>query len=254
MPPAMPLIPSHVAALFAAYVLLVAAGLVAGVHAAGRSPRLTGGVAVGLLAWLAASGALARRGALLDWSAVPPRFAIVVLPPLLFAAALAFTPLADRVLRVTPPGWPIAAQTFRVGVEALLWLLSVHGAVAPLMTFHGRNFDVLTGLTAPVAAWLCFGGGRRRTGLALAWNAVGLALLVNVVTHGILSTPAPFQLFHTTPPNTIVARFPTVWLVSFFVPLAFALHALSIRQIVRGLAVPVTSGGGTRARLSATIR
>ena len=249
----MPPIPSHVATLFAAYVLLVAAGVVAGVHAAARTPRLTARVAVGLLAWLAASGALARRGALLDWSAVPPRFAIVVLPPLLFAAALAFTPLADRVLRVTPPGWLIAGQTFRVGVEALLWLLSVHGALAPLMTFHGRNFDVLTGLTAPVAAWLCFGGERRRTRLALAWNAVGLALLVNVVTHGILSTPTPFQVLHTTPPNTIVARFPTVWLVSFFVPLAFALHALSIRQIVRGLTEPVTSTGGTGARVDATI-
>ena len=250
----MPPIPSYVATLFALYVLLVAWGVVAGVHAAGRSPRLTGRIAVGLLAWLAVSAVLARRGLLLDWSAVPPPFLIVVVPPLLFVAALAFTPLADRVLRASPPAWPIAAQTFRVGVEALLWLLSAHGALAPLMTFHGRNFDVLTGLTAPVAAWLCFGGGRRRTGLALAWNAAGLALLMNVVTHGILSTPTPFQVLHTTPPNTIVARFPTVWLVSFFVPLAFALHALSVRQIVRGLTVPVTSGGGTQGRLSATIR
>lgn len=238
----MPPIPPYVAALFAAYVALVAAGLVAGVHAVGGSPRLTGRVAAGLMSWLGVSGLLAWRGLLLDWSAVPPRFALVVLPPLLAVALLAFTPAADALLRATPPAWLIAAQTFRVGVEALLWLLYVHGALAALMTFHGRNFDVLTGITAPVAAWLCFGGGRRRTGAALLWNAAGLALLVNVVVRGVLSTPTPFALIHTTPPNTIVARFPTVWLAAFFVPLAFALHALSIRQVVRGL----THEGGER--------
>jgi hypothetical protein len=52
----------------------------------------------------------------------------------------------------------------------------------------------------------------------------------------MLSAPTPFRRLVTTPPNTIVVRFPTVWLVSLLVPLAFTLHGLSLRQLLRGLA------------------
>ena len=231
----LPPIPAYVALLFGLFCLAVAGGVVAGVRAV-AGPATARRLAVGLAVWLAATGALAASGVLARFDARPPRFLLIVVPALLFPLWLAFSGATDRLLRVTPPAWLVGGQTFRVGVEALLWLLALHGALAPEMTFHGRNLDIVAGLTAPLAAWACFNGGRWRPRLAVAWNVLGLLLLFNVVTVGLLSAPTPFRRLVTDPPNTIVVRFPTVWLVSLLVPLALALHLLSLRQILRGLA------------------
>ena len=231
----LPPVPGHVALLFAAFCLAVAGGVAAGVRAvAGRAAAWR--VTVALALWLAATGAVAASGVLARFDARPPRLLLLVVPALLFPLWLAFSGATDRHLQVTPPAWLVGAQLFRVGVEGLLWLLAVHAALAPEMTFHGRNFDIVAGLTAPLAAWACFGGRRWRPRLAVAWNVLGLLLLLNVVTVGLLSAPTPFRRLITDPPNTIVVRFPTVWLVSLLVPLAFTLHALSLRQPLRGLA------------------
>jgi hypothetical protein len=56
---------------------------------------------------------------------------------------------------------------------------------------------------------------------------------VNVVVHAQLSTPSPFRVFITQPPVTFIAYVPWIWLPAFLVPLAWALHALSIRQLRR---------------------
>jgi hypothetical protein len=230
----LPPIPTHVAVVFAAFCLLVAAVVVAGVGtiAGAAAARRT---AIGLVLWLSVTGVLGASGVLARYGA-PPRFLVVVVPALLFPLWLALTPAADRLLRLTPPGWLVGAQCFRVGVELLLWLLAAHGALSSAMTFHGRNFDVLSGLTAPLVAWLAFGRGRWRPRLAVVWNGLALALLLNVVTVGLLSAPTPFRRIVTDPPNTVIVRYPTVWLVALLVPLAFSLHALSLRQLLRGLA------------------
>lgn len=229
----LPPVPAYVALLFAAFCIVVAGGVVAGVHAvAGVAAARR--VAVAL--WLAATGALAASGLPARFDVRPPPFLLIVVPGLVVPLWLSLSGAADRLLQVTPPAWLVGAQSFRVGVEALLWLLATHGALAPEMTFHGRNLDIVAGLTAPLAAWACFGGGRWRPRLAVAWNGLGLLLLLNVVTVGLLSAPTPFRRLVTSPPNTLVVRFPTVWLVSLLVPLALTLHLLSLRQLVRGLA------------------
>jgi hypothetical protein len=223
-------VPLSISAPFVALVLLLAAALVAGIHrSAGARAATVAGIVIA--AWLAFTGALAARGVLLNFSAVPPRLAIVVLPPVLLALAVGFGGIADGVLRALPPRWPVAAQVFRVGVEVLLWQLAAAGLIARMMTFRGANFDILTGLTAPLVAWLAFRGGRVSRRAVVLWNAAGLALLLNVVLRGLLSAPTPFRMLVTDPPNTIVARFPVVWLPGFFVATALLLHAASLRQM-----------------------
>ena len=231
----LPPIPTYVALLFGAFCVVVAGGMVAGVREA-AGPAVARRVAIALALWLAATGALAASGVLARFDARPPRFLLIVVPGLLIPLWLTLSGAGDRLIRVTPPGWLVGAQAFRVGVEGLLWLLALHGALAPEMTFHGWNLDIVAGLTAPLAAWACFGSGRWRPRLAVAWNVLGLLLLLNVVTVGLLSAPTPFRRLVTTPPNTVVVRFPTVWLVSLLVPLAFTLHGLSLSQLLRRLA------------------
>jgi hypothetical protein len=65
----------------------------------------------------------------------------------------------------------------------------------------------------------------------LAWNILGLALLANIVTIAILSTPVPFRRFIDGPPNLLPSEVPYVWLPSFLVQLALAGHVLVFRRL-----------------------
>jgi hypothetical protein len=98
------------------------------------------------------------------------------------------------------------------------------------MTFEGRNFDVLSGLTAPVIAWLVVRNKTSKTGL-VAWNLICLAILINIIAIAILSTPSPIRVFMNEPANTIVTIFPVSLLPGFLAPFAFALHVFSLKQL-----------------------
>ena len=66
---------------------------------------------------------------------------------------------------------------------------------------------------------------------ALAWNILGLALLVNVVTVAILGTPR-FQYFGPDHLNVWVMQPPFVWLAAVMLLAALAGHLLVFRALV----------------------
>jgi hypothetical protein len=69
--------------------------------------------------------------------------------------------------------------------------------------------------------------------MVLAWNLLGLALLLNILTIAVLATPVPFRQFTDGPPNLLPSTFPYVWLPSFLVQLALASHLLVFRKLRR---------------------
>lgn len=220
-----------VALLYVMLLLGFAHGLRTGGVEAGRCRRWTWTAALGLALWLALTAALALSGALRDFGARPPRVFLVIAPAVLGTLLLGLSPWVGRAVKALPGAWIVAAQSFRVPVEAILWLLVVQRALPEIMTFTGRNWDVVTGLSAPLVAWLGFRHRRPARGAVLLWNLLGLALVTNVVTRGILSAPTPFRVFVTDPPNVIIADFPFVWLPCFVVPVAYFLHIVSLRQL-----------------------
>jgi hypothetical protein len=199
----------------------VSPGAVRGVRVAG----------VALVGWLALIGVLADRGAFDDFLSMPPRFLPVLGLPLLALLALTFSRRMAPVLAALPPAWPVAAQTFRIPVEIVLWRLAVVGAIPELLSFHGRNVDILVGLTAPVVAYACFVRRAWPAWVAVWWNWAGIVILLNVVVHAQLSAPTPWRIFETEPPATFIVDWPYIWLPGFLVPLAWLLHAVSLRQL-----------------------
>ena len=183
-----------------------------------------------LVVWLLALGVLAAAGAFLRNGRVPPYFAGVGL--LSSAAGVAFvcSRAGTALLERTSAVWFVSLQSFRVIVELVLWALATQHRLSPLLTFEGRNVDILVGLTALPLAWLCF---IRRAGprVAFVWNIAGIAILANIVIHALLSAPTPFKALRTDPPTTIIATLPYVWLPGFLVPLALSLHVASLRTL-----------------------
>jgi len=155
---------------------------------------------------------------------VMPVFAI----PLITILILTFSPSTGDVLQSIPMKDFIQLQVFRLFVEILLWMTFIQNLLPVQMTFEGRNWDVLTGISAPIIAHL-FISNRR---VLIAWNIICLGLLINVVSIAILSMPTPLRVFDNEPANTIVTVFPFIFLPGFLVPLAYGLHFLSLRKLL----------------------
>jgi hypothetical protein len=165
--------------------------------------------------------------------ATPPRFFLAVLPVFLSIAILFNTrkgKLLIDALPVEPLYW---FHSIRVPVELVLYGLFLQKEIPELMTFAGRNFDILAGITAPVVAY--FGIRKQKFGKAflLFWNFGCIALLLNIVFNAILSAPFPFQQFALDQPNIAVLYFPMILLPAFVVPVVFFAHFVSIRRLLQ---------------------
>ena len=196
-----------------------------------RPRTLAASVAAGLIVWLGATAALAQSGVLGVWTAFPPRWPLLPLTALVDV----LHPRPDSHIREAPakvPAWqPVALQTFRVGVELAFWRFHAEGVAPVQVTFEGRNFDALVGLTAPViAAGIAFGWlGPRAT---IAWNLFGLAMLFNAIGTVATSTPGPLHLNWPGEPFTAIASWPVIWIPALLAPIGIFLHVVSILQSV----------------------
>jgi hypothetical protein len=183
-----------------------------------------------LLIWGAFVSAWSLSGKMADFSMFPLNFLPVIAIPIIVALVFIPSKKLGEVLRHIPPANLIRLQSFRLFVEVLLWMLFIDSVLPVQMTFEGRNFDILSGLSAPVIAILVSKGKISRTGVVI-WNIICLGLLLNIVITAILSTPSPWRVFMNEPANYIVTYFPISWLPGFLVPLAYYLHFMSLRQM-----------------------
>jgi len=124
-------------------------------------------------------------------------------------------------------------HTVRIIVELVLLLLFIYKKVPGILTFEGRNFDIISGITAPVIFYLGFVKKTISPRIILVWNFVCLALLFNVVGNAVLSAPLPFQQFAFDQPNIAILYFPFVWLPAFIVPAVLFAHLTAIRQLTK---------------------
>jgi hypothetical protein len=223
--------------LFVAIVLAVAAAFIYAVlktvQSRGHQHRGTVGVVVIVLVfWLVVPAILASQGGLDRYSPPPtPGFILIGLITL-GTVILAFSPFGARLAAGIPLAALVGYQVFRVPLEWVLHELYSEGVIPVQMTYAGQNFDIVTGvLAAALALWLR--AGHRTVWLVIAWNIIGLALLINIAAIAILSTPVPFRYFMNDPPNLLPSTFPYVWLPTFLVQAALFGHLLVFRAVKR---------------------
>ncbi len=129
----------------------------------------------------------------------------------------------------------------RIPVELVLFWLFAHKAIPELMTFEGRNFDIISGLSAPIIYYIAFANGKVNKPLLWVWNLVCLALVLNIVFYSVLSAPTKFQQFAFDQPNLAIGRFPFALLPGCIVPLVLLAHLASIRQLLNMKSSPIES-------------
>lgn len=152
--------------------------------------------------WVLFTAALALGGVLKMITVPPPFIGLVfggLIAVVLWHRRGNWRPLSLKVL--------VGFQAFRVLVEFFIHDAVVEGVAPEQLTWTGLNFDIVTGIAA---ALLFPFVDRVPTWVLRAFNIVGAALLINVVTVAILSLPLPIQQFE--PVNAWVGFFPFNWL------------------------------------------
>lgn len=176
------------------------------------------------LTWLMIQALLAQQAFYLETAAMPPRILLAIGPPLLLFVALFTTPRGRDWLASARQKDLLLVHVVRIPVELILFGLFKAGAIPELMTFAGRNFDILAGLTAPLVYYWAYVRQRMSAFWLRLWHLVGLALLLNIVIHAILAAPLPFQQLAFDQPNVAVLYYPFIWLPAFVVPVVLLAH------------------------------
>jgi hypothetical protein len=192
-------------------------------------------VVLPLIAWYLAVWLFARAGGF--EARVPIGAARLPLIPIaIFLPLLIGLPLLLRsgriaaVLDAVSPAWLVGFQVYRVlgYVFLVRWAA---GELPGVFALPAGTGDVLTGaLALPAALYLWSGAAGGRVA-ACAWNLLGILDLAVAITIGALTATGrlPVEIA-----NSATSTYPLVLIPAFAVPLSLILHALSLRQLVRG--------------------
>lgn len=203
-------------------------------EAADERTRAVRRVSVGAVAWIALTGLIAASGALERWDRTPPPMLLLLAGSVALTVALARGSLGRRLAEGLPLFALVGYQGFRVAVELMLHRAYEQGVIGAQMTWSGRNFDVVSGLSALLlGAWLWSRGEDKPVPRAIVWiwNLLGLGLLANIVVVAVLSMPTRLRAFDG-PANNFVATFPYVWLPCVMVTAALFGHLLVARRLM----------------------
>jgi hypothetical protein len=186
-----------------------------------------------LIIWLAFQGALGYSGFYLDTLTLPPRFPLIAIPMLTLVFLGVFVHPFNKFENGLSLRSLLLVHLVRIPVEIVLFWLYSEKTIPELMTFEGRNFDILAGLSAPIIFFFGFEDSKPRRALQLIWNFFGLGLLLNIIVNAVLSVPFPIQQFAFDQPNIAILYFPFLWLPGFVVPCVLFAHLVSIKKLLK---------------------
>jgi len=197
-------------------------------------------ICIAFILWLLLQAVLTLNNSYnLDTTSFPPKIILTGILPAIITIIIAFSTQKGRQFI---DSLPLKNLTYlnivRIPVEIVLYWLFLNKTIPELMTFEGRNFDILAGITAPIIAYF----GLTKTTLSrqtiLLWNFICLSLLLNIVINALLSAPSPIQKFAFDQPNIAILNFPFSWLPTFIVPIVLFGHLTSIRQLFKQKITP----------------
>lgn len=181
--------------------------------------------------WLAFQAALATSGFYEQTSTKPFYFLTMIPPTLVLIATLFLSKKGRQFIDSLDVKTLTLLHTVRIPVEICLLWLSIQKFIPELMTFEGRNFDIIAGITAPIVYFFYFKTKKLSSNVFIIWNVAMLLLLINIIINALLSVPLPFQQFAFDQPNIAILHYPYVWLPSFIVPAVIFSHLVTIRRV-----------------------
>lgn len=192
-------------------------------------------IVIGLTIWLVIQANLTINNVYkTDLNFLPPKIMLFGILPTIFTIFIIFaTPKGREFLDSLPLKQLTYLNVIRIPVEIVLFWIFLNKGLPELMTFQGRNFDIIAGISAPFIAHYGFNKNILNKQIILIWNIICLGLLINIVVNAILCTPSPIQRFAFEQPNIAILNFPFSWLATFIVPIVLFGHLASIRELLK---------------------
>jgi heme/copper-type cytochrome/quinol oxidase subunit 4 len=190
-------------------------------------------VIVATILWLALQAVVSLTGFYTVTTGSPPRFGLLLILPVIFIIILFLTRKGKSAIDGFNAKILTLVHIVRIPVELTLYWLFLHKAVPGIITFEGRNFDILCGLTAPFIYYFGYIKNVLGKSVLIAWNIGCLLLLANVVITAVLSAPFPFQKFGFDQPDIALFYFPFTWLPCFIVPVVLFAHLATLRRLIK---------------------
>lgn len=182
--------------------------------------------------WVAAQSVIGLTGFYEVNGSFSPRLMLLGLVPFILVVGLFSTDKGKAYIDSLDLKYLTYLHVIRVPIEIILYWLFLAGQVPQLMTFEGRNFDILAGMTAPFVAYFGFHKNLLEIKFIVIWNYFSLALLANIVVHAVLSIPTPIQQFAFEQPNVAVLHFPFLLLPACIIPIVLLSHLVAIRRLL----------------------
>ena len=185
------------------------------------------------LFWILIQSILGFYGFYQNINLTPPRIMLFgLLPIILIFGSTFFSLKGEKFIDRIDLKLLTYCHTIRVFIEIILTLLYHKRLMSVFVTFEGTNFDILSGISAPIIVFFVFRKKTVRHRALLLWNFICLILLLNVIVTAVLSTPSPMQLLSLDQPNFAILTFPFNLLPSFIAPLMLYAHLIAIRKIL----------------------
>jgi hypothetical protein len=187
------------------------------------------------LAWITLQGFVSWTG-FYAAPGKPLRFPLLLMPPVVLGLIYSYTPKGRRFFSTLDIRSLTLLQSIRLLVEPVLYWLALYHLVPRAMTFEGKNFDILTGLTMPIIYYFGFVRKTFPTWLMIIWNWMGIVLLAVVVSIGVSSALHAGQTIASANAGAglspfAIQQFPWALLPGFLVPTAFFAHVGSLRLL-----------------------
>lgn len=185
------------------------------------------------LLWLAVQATISLTGFYTVTTGAPPRFMLLLMPPTIFIILFFLIKKGRDVIDSFDVKTLTLLHIVRIPVELTLFGLYLHKVIPEVMTFEGRNFDILCGLSAPFVYYFGYIKNILSQKILIAWNVICLLLLANIVVTAVLSGPFVFQQFAFNRSDFALLYFPFVWLPGYVVPVVLFTHLTAIRQLMK---------------------
>jgi hypothetical protein len=192
-------------------------------------PRAAVVAAVVLEAWVVVTALLGAAGVYeQDPISVRPWLGAAIVG--VFAAVLASTRIPAVARALADPDAPArlaAPHALRVLGVFFLLVLAL-GKLPAVFALPAGLGDMAVGITAPFIVRRLRGGSRRG---AVWFNVLGIVDMVVAVTIGFLAGAGPTQLIPATPDTSAIGLLPLALIPTSVVPVAVALHVISLVRL-----------------------
>ncbi len=184
------------------------------------------------IGWTILQIILGLSGIYQNTEVMPPRMMLFgIFPTLIFIGITFLTSTGKAFINQINLKTLTYFHSIRIPVEIVLAWLFYQGVVSVYLTFEGTNFDLFSGVTAPIFACFVFKTTKEKNKLLLWWNIICLLLLLNVVITAVFAFPSPFQKLAFDQPNIAVLYFPFNLLPTVVVPIVLFGHLVAIRRL-----------------------